>query len=48
MFPFREDDNHPLIAYKATSDPNTMYLHGAMKEPDRKEFIDVMHKEAKD
>ena len=25
---------HPLMAYKATSDPDSMYLHKAMKEPD--------------
>jgi hypothetical protein len=48
MYPFREDNEHPLIAFKATSDPDTMYLHEAMKEPDKKEFIDAMHKEVKD
>jgi hypothetical protein len=37
-----------LIAFKATLDPDTMYLHEAMKEPDKKEFIDAMHKEVKD
>jgi hypothetical protein len=48
MFLFREINDHPLITFKATLDPDTMYLHEAMKEPDRKEFINVMHKEVKD
>ena len=48
MFPFRDEGIHPLVAFKATSDPDTMYLHEAMKEPDREEFIDAMHKEVKD
>ena len=38
----------PIMAYKATSDPDTMYLHQAMKEPDRKEFVTAMQKEVKD
>ncbi len=48
MFPYREDDIHPLTAFKATSDPDTMYLHEAMKEPDKKEFIEAMRKEVRD
>ena len=39
-------DNHlkdnPYQYFKATSDPDTIYLHDAMKETDRKEFITVM------
>ena len=36
----------PLLAYKAAvSDPDTMYHHEAMKEPDRAEFIKGMQKE---
>ena len=27
------------IAFAASADPNTMYLHEAMKQPDKKEFI---------
>eukprot|EP00957_Ditylum_brightwellii_P058079 4404536-Ditylum_brightwellii.AAC.1 len=27
------------IAYAAKNDPNTMYFHQAMKEPDRDQFI---------
>ena len=38
----------PIMAYKATSDADTMYLHQAMQEPDRKEFIEAMKKEVKD
>ena len=42
-----ERDN-PLHAYKAVADPDTMYLHQAMKEPDRKEFLKAMQKEVED
>ena len=35
---------HPFQAFKATSDPDTMYLHEATKEPERKEFITAMVK----
>jgi len=38
----------PLLAYKATSDPDTMYYHEAMREKDRDEFQEAMAKEAKD
>jgi hypothetical protein len=49
MFPVRVTDNeHPLMAYKATSDPDTMYLHQAMKEHDQKKFITAMQKEVQD
>jgi hypothetical protein len=37
----------PLLAYKATSDPDTLYLHEAMREPDRDKFLDAMMEEAK-
>ena len=36
---------HPLKAFKVTYDPDTMYLHAAMKEPDWKDFITTMLKE---
>ena len=39
---------HPLMAYKATSDPDTMYLHEAMREDDWKEFQAAMQKEMND
>ena len=35
-------DDKTLMAYKATADPDTMYLHQAMKQPDRKEFLKAM------
>jgi transposase InsO family protein len=38
----------PIMAYKATSDPDTMYLHQAMKEPDKKQFVEAMQKEVRD
>ena len=38
----------PILAYKATSDPDTMYLHQALKEPDKKQFIEAMEKEVED
>ena len=41
-------EHHPLLAYKATSDPDTMYLHQAMKEPDKEQFLMAMEKEARD
>jgi hypothetical protein len=37
-----------IIGYRATSDPDTMYLHEAMREPDKKEFIQAMQKEVLD
>jgi hypothetical protein len=48
MFPCKGEDEHPLMAFKATSDPDTMYLHEAMKEPDKKEFLVAMQKEVTD
>ncbi len=48
MFPCKGEDEHPLMAFKATSDPDTMYLHDAMKEPDKKEFLVAMQKEVTD
>ena len=39
------DDLHPMQAYAASADPDTMYYHEAMREPDRKQFIKAMQKE---
>ena len=36
---------HPLHAFKATSDPDTMYHHQAMRQPDSAEFCKAMMKE---
>jgi len=30
----QDEMEHPLFAYKAKSDPDTMYLHEAMQQPD--------------
>ena len=42
------EEDHPLQAFKATTDPDTMYFHEALKQPDRKEFIKAMDKELTD
>jgi hypothetical protein len=46
---FTQDDefirNNGLLAFKAKADPDTMYLHQALKEPDREKFIQAMEKE---
>ena len=36
------------IAFKASSDPDTMYHHEAMKEPDSRQFREAMAKEVND
>ena len=36
------------IAFAATSNPDTLYLHEAMSAPDRDKFIDAMAREVKD
>jgi hypothetical protein len=49
MFPDHEHDHiDPFLAYKAVSDPDTLYYHQAMKEPDRSEFESGMEKEIND
>ena len=35
----------PLFAFKAKADPDTLYLHEALKQPDRERFIDSMQLE---
>jgi hypothetical protein len=37
-----------LLAYKAVSDPNSLYLHEAMQQPDKHKFLEAMVKEVKD
>jgi hypothetical protein len=34
-----------LLAFKASTDPYTMYHHQAMREPDRKKCVEAMQKE---
>lgn len=53
LFPKSEEEcieglEHPLMAYKAHADPDTMYLHQALKEDDAVEFIKAMLKEVND
>src|SRR6056300_397126 len=50
MFPnyAGEPEQDPLQAFKATSDPDTMYMHEAMREKDADEFKRAMVKEWKD
>jgi len=38
----------PLYSFKATSDPDTMYHHQAMRQPDREDFKLAMNKELQD
>jgi Reverse transcriptase (RNA-dependent DNA polymerase) len=48
MFPDDGPDDlvaHPLLAFGATADPDTLYYHEAMKAPDKEHFIQAMHEE---
>ena len=46
IFPdYEEYQQDPLQVFKATSDPDTMYYHQAMKQKDKKEFIKAMERE---
>ena len=38
-------DDHPIMAYAASADPDTMYMHEAMQQPDKEEFLKAMEKE---
>jgi hypothetical protein len=40
-----EGEQHPMLAYAASADPDTIYYHMAMREPDCAEFIKAMQKE---
>jgi hypothetical protein len=40
-----QDNIHPLEVFAASADPNTMYLHKAMKEPDKAQFLEAMQEE---
>jgi hypothetical protein len=52
LFPFDDQEvieaEQSILACKATSDPDTMYLHEAMKEPDKADFLKAMMKEVED
>ena len=38
----------PLLVFKATSDPDTLYHYQAMRQPDREDFKKAMNKELQD
>ena len=38
-------DADPLLAFAASNDPDVMYLHEAMRQPDRKQFLEAMQRE---
>lgn len=42
-----EEGYKTLLAYKASSDPDTMYLHQAMRQKERKQFKQAMESEIK-
>lgn len=44
--PFQEQ--HPLLVYKATTNPDILYLDEALMQPDRHEFVKAMLKEVRD
>jgi hypothetical protein len=48
MFSYAETERDVPYAFKTTADPDTMYLHQAMKEPDKEQFKEAMLKEVKD
>ena len=49
LFPnYQVEEADPLLAFKATTDPDTMYMHEAMREPDSEEFRAAMAKEVSD
>lgn len=50
MFPNDDRWNYrdPLLAYKAVSDPDTLYYHQAMREKDKDKFQESMAKEVTD
>lgn len=45
-----EDWDHMVnpVAYAASADPDTMYMHQVLKQPDRQQFVEVMSKEVND
>ena len=46
LFPLHdEEDVDPIHAYAASADPDTLYYHESMKEPDKEKFLEAMIKE---
>jgi acid stress-induced BolA-like protein IbaG/YrbA len=48
MFSEAEAERDVFYVFKTTTDPDTMYLHQAMKEPDKEQFKEARLKEVKD
>jgi len=49
LFPeYSVHSSNPLLAYKANSDPDTIYLHQSMNETDAPQFMDAVAKVVKD
>jgi hypothetical protein len=49
LFPLHEEEEvDPILAYAASADPDTLYYHEAMKEPDADLFREAMVKEFQD
>ena len=55
MFPEDCSDNNdnlthlnPLMVYKSTSDPDSMYLHEAMQQEDKTELLKEMMEKVRD
>ena len=46
-YKIQEDIDNP-IAFKASGDPDLIYIHQAMRAPDRRHFISAMIKEVED
>ena len=44
-FLFDIEQDSPINAFAASSDPDIMYLHQAMKEPDKAQFLKAMDQE---
>ena len=45
MFEHREHDPQEMQVMSATGDPDTMYYHQAMRQPDSKEFLKAVKEE---
>ena len=45
---FADNDTQPCVAYPASADPDTMYHHEAMRQPDADKFLFAMDKEMND
>ena len=48
MYPCVASGERDLLAFKTVADPDVMYMHQAMKQPDKEEFIKAMSKEVED